>query len=63
VIIEEELNMNYHMRNPSITEMASSKMSAIRNIDDLSSRVKSPFWDNDNSVSFGEEYELKQRRS
>jgi hypothetical protein len=48
VIIEEELNMNYHMRNPSITEMASSKMSAIRNIDDLSSRVKSPFWDNDN---------------
>ena len=48
VIIDDELNVSYHNRNPSIAEMASTKISAIGIIEDISSRMKSPFWDNEN---------------
>jgi hypothetical protein len=48
VIIDDELNVSYHNRNPSIAEMASTKISAIGIIEDISNRMKSPFWDNDN---------------
>ena len=47
--MEEELDVNYYSssKSPYIGEMASTKISAIGMVDEITTR-KSPFWDNDN---------------